>query len=253
MKLKRVRPRSFDRKIFLVATISQAAITGAFLHYHSFPRVGVVRGRSVAIKTSKHLNMSEDGELDFMSTIRKYAEVNKKNNQKRIDASAHTVLYSPEQSYDDDDNDDGKTNPIVTLFTKETGANEVVQILQVAHENIPHTLRIIDVTHSQNTYFFDRYKYDVPILHMGNQYWTKGCNLTPNTAALSLHMSATGFFQPGRDEPNAAEMERQMNIGQPNDSKETAVTTTTTEAPKSPRRSSNGDFQKQMMPGSCSV
>jgi len=270
----RTRSRSSGLNFLLVAAAcSKAAMAGSFLHCRLSSHVVTEQRTRMNISRHHHkrLNMSKEGEgLDFMSSVRRYAKLNQKNNQERIDASVYNVLYSPELSNtsddsnddDDDDNDnvdDDKTNPVVTLFTRETGAPELVDILQSSRVDIPHTLRMIDITHPQNTYFFDKYKYDTPILHMGNQYWTKGRTLTSKTAALSLHMSATGFFQPGRDEPNAAEMERQMMVGRSNGTTTTSADTTST-APSinSPRRSRSGDFQKQMMPkprggGSCNV
>ena len=164
------------------------ALFAAFLHYQPFLRV--ITDQNARNNFSRCLKMSHGNELDFMSSIRNYAKLNQKNNKERIDASLYNVLYSPEILNDDADADehDGKISPVVTLFTKEDGAPELVKILRLSHVNLPHTLRIIDITHPQNKYFFDRYKYDVPILHMGNQYWTLGRNLTPKTAALSLNM-----------------------------------------------------------------
>ena len=106
--------------------------------------------------------------------------------------------------------DDGDTKhaPHVTLFTKEgcTLCDKVKDVLEQVRSTVPHSLSQYDITDSSET--FAKYKYDIPVLHIGNEYWTKH-RLTVDEAVHDLreatnHGGRLAFARPG--EPNAAAM-----------------------------------------------
>lgn len=107
---------------------------------------------------------------------------------------------------------------VVTLYTKEgcTLCDKVKDVLyQIKDdEGCTHSLRQIDITDADQTDFYDRYKYDIPVLHIGldkdddkNVYWTKH-RLTAEEAKEALAEAIEGSFTERKGRPNAAAMER---------------------------------------------
>ena len=149
------------------------------------------------------------------------------------------VLYEPPP---------GSDHPIVTVFTNGDNAERIIEILsRLIHNNdstnseqllLYHTLHLVDcgVLQPENSEWYAKYKYGLPILHMGNYYWMKGKDLTEQNAKGSLYiaMSSSPIFPPGRDEPDWAETERQLSIPPP-----------TAFSKMQPRKVGSGDFQKQ--------
>ena len=99
--------------------------------------------------------------------------------------------------------------PKVTLFTKEgcTLCDKVKDVLSQVREMHPHSLSQVDITDDVHTDWFDKYKYDIPVLHVNGMYWTKH-RLTEEEAVEGLEAAQTGSFESPKGEPNAAEMER---------------------------------------------
>jgi len=130
----------------------------------------------------------------------------------------------------------------VTLYTKEgcTLCDKVKDVLaQLRDEpNCHHALRQVDITDDDQTASWDRYKYDIPVLHIqcgdgiengsngsngtdgsdsngsgsndssdSDVYWTKH-RLTEEEAREALAEARTGSFRERRGRPNAAAMER---------------------------------------------
>ena len=71
--------------------------------------------------------------------------------------------------------DGPKDAPTVTLFTKEgcTLCEAAKSVLATAAAKHPHTLMAIDITDTDHTEWWDRYKYDIPVLHVDGVYWAK--------------------------------------------------------------------------------
>lgn len=131
--------------------------------------------------------------------------------------------------YDDNNGiEDGNDKPVVvTLYTKEgcTLCDKVKDVLvQLRDEpGCGHSLRQVDITDADQQSSFDRYKYDIPVLHIscgdgndnGNDndngqddvYWTKH-RLTEEEAREALAEAKTGSFEERKGRPNAAAMER---------------------------------------------
>jgi len=117
---------------------------------------------------------------------------------------------------------------VVTLYTKEgcTLCDKVKDVLQEVKQEsesgdgpFAHSLRQIDITDENQKESFDRYKYDIPVLHIGytdenksesaqeSVYWTKH-RLTKEEAKDALAEAIGGSFEPRDGRPNAAAMER---------------------------------------------
>lgn len=86
-------------------------------------------------------------------------------------------------------------------------AKEVLKELKDSH---PHTLHQIDITDPEHREWWDKYKYDIPVLHINYQYWTKH-RLTADEAMAALTMAKDndGTFEARSGQPNAAAMERE--------------------------------------------
>lgn len=92
----------------------------------------------------------------------------------------------------------------VTLFTKEgcTLCDKVKDVLVELRENYPHSLSQVDITDREHADWFDRYKYDIPVLHLNGKYWIKH-RLSVEEAQEGFQAMREGRFQSPRGEPNA--------------------------------------------------
>lgn len=57
--------------------------------------------------------------------------------------------------------------------------------------------------------WFSKYQYDIPVLHIGGQYWIKH-RLEEAEAREGLNQAIEGNFHARSGEPDAAEMERRQ-------------------------------------------
>mmetsp|Transcript_4887 Transcript_4887/g.9321 ORF Transcript_4887/g.9321 Transcript_4887/m.9321 type:complete len:204 (-) Transcript_4887:1282-1893(-) len=101
--------------------------------------------------------------------------------------------------------------PVVQLYTKEgcTLCDKVSNVLRSVREECPHSLDAIDITDLDKTEFYDKYKWDIPVLHINGKYWTKH-KLDVKEAVDALTRATNGEFEEQRGEPNAAVMEKRM-------------------------------------------
>uniref|UniRef100_A0A7S3L4A4 Glutaredoxin-like protein n=1 Tax=Amphora coffeiformis TaxID=265554 RepID=A0A7S3L4A4_9STRA len=99
--------------------------------------------------------------------------------------------------------------PKVTLFTKEgcTLCDKVKDVLIELRETHPHSLSQIDITDQEHARWYDKYKYDIPVLHLDSKYWIKH-RMTTEEAKEGLEAFQNGTFSSPKGEPNASEMER---------------------------------------------
>ena len=110
---------------------------------------------------------------------------------------------------------------VVTLFTKEgcTLCDKVKDVLRQveSEEDFAHSLRQIDITDPDQQDSFDRYKYDIPVLHIAcgdnennkdeSVYWTKH-RLTAEEAKEGIAEAMSGSFKSRQGRPNASAMEQ---------------------------------------------
>ena len=103
----------------------------------------------------------------------------------------------------------GEDEPLVQLFTKEgcTLCHKVRDVLQQVKEEHPHSLELVDITDTDKTDYWDRYKYDIPVVHVNGQYWIKH-RMTVEEAISGLVAVREGNFQCPEGEPNAIALER---------------------------------------------
>lgn len=101
--------------------------------------------------------------------------------------------------------------PVVQLFTKQgcTLCDKVTDVLRSVRESHPHTLEAVDITDEDKLDWFDKYKYDIPVLHIEGNYWEKH-RLTSEVAIEGLEAAKAGTFEVQAGEPNAGEMERRQ-------------------------------------------
>lgn len=100
---------------------------------------------------------------------------------------------------------------VITLFTKEscTLCDKVKETLYDIRCDYPHTLLAVDITDADQNQVYQRYKYDIPVLHINDVYWTKH-SLTTEYATTTLQAVRNGSWQTPLPnlEPNAAARER---------------------------------------------
>jgi hypothetical protein len=82
-------------------------------------------------------------------------------------------------------------------------------VLTSVQEDQPHSLEAVDITDTDQINWYDKYKYDIPVLHMNGQYWTKH-RMTTEEAVKGLMTARGGTFTSPPGEPNAAAMERKQ-------------------------------------------
>ena len=108
--------------------------------------------------------------------------------------------------------DDNKDDPIIVkLFTKEgcTLCDKVKDVLVQVREEHPHTLQQVDITDDDQSEWFSKYKYDIPVLHINDQFWIKH-RINVEEATKGLTEAKLGIFQERRGEPDAGAMERKQ-------------------------------------------
>ena len=128
----------------------------------------------------------------------------------------------------------GADRPTVQLFTKSgcTLCDVAKEVLAGANATSPHTLEAVDITDAEHAQWWDRYKYDIPVLHVNQAYWAKHRCARPRPRAPSawrvrgrssrrritledtleaLAEAEAGSFAARRGQPDAARMERRSS------------------------------------------
>ena len=105
---------------------------------------------------------------------------------------------------------EGSNNPLpkIKLFTKEgcTLCDTVKQTLSEIKNDYPHSLYAVDITDEDKVVWFEKYKYDIPVLHMEDVYWTKH-RLSKEEAIQGIEDVMDGKFEEGKGEPDAGRLE----------------------------------------------
>jgi hypothetical protein len=101
--------------------------------------------------------------------------------------------------------------PKVSLFTKEgcTLCDKVKDILVSVRDDFPHSLEAVDITDADKIDWYDRYKYDIPVLHVNGQYWTKH-RISAEEAVQGMTEAKEGTFNSPSGEPDAGALERKQ-------------------------------------------
>ena len=75
--------------------------------------------------------------------------------------------------------------------------------LQELSVDIPHTMQAVDITDDGHSDWWDRYKYDIPVLHLNDQYWTKH-RLDADSAKVALQAAIDGSSATRADNATAS-------------------------------------------------
>lgn len=106
-----------------------------------------------------------------------------------------------------------KGAPVVSLFTKEgcTLCDKVKDILVSVRDDYdcPHSLEAVDITDADKTDLYERYKYDIPVLHVNGRYWAKH-SITAKEAVQGIRKATEGTFNSPKGEPDAGALERKQ-------------------------------------------
>ena len=107
-------------------------------------------------------------------------------------------------------NNNPNYSPIkIKLFTKEgcTLCDKVKDTLSSIRTDYPHSLYAVDITDEDKQVWFDKYKYDIPVLHMEDVYWTKH-RLSVEEAIEGIEEVMGGEFEVRGGEPDAGRLEK---------------------------------------------
>ncbi|KAL7535307.1 hypothetical protein ACHAXR_008455 [Thalassiosira sp. AJA248-18] len=98
--------------------------------------------------------------------------------------------------------------PTVKLFTKQgcTLCDKVKDVLESVRGDEPHSLLQVDITDDDKQEWFSKYKYDIPVLHINDTYWTKH-KLSTEDAITGIEEASTGDFEARQGEPDASKFE----------------------------------------------
>lgn len=105
-------------------------------------------------------------------------------------------------------------SPRVSLFTKAgcTLCDEAKGILELCRNTCPHSLELVDITDADKKDWWQRYKYDIPVLHIDGVYWAK--HRISSEEARAAILAATKLrekdepFPASRGQPDASRLER---------------------------------------------
>ena len=102
--------------------------------------------------------------------------------------------------------------PTVKLYTKAgcTLCDVAKGVLQEAAEEQPHTLVAVDITDDEHANWWDKYKYDIPVLHIDDQYLAKH-RISLEASCEALRQASEGTFEAQKGEPDAGRLERPRN------------------------------------------
>ena len=87
--------------------------------------------------------------------------------------------------------------------------DKAVDVLKSIRDEQPHTLRSIDITDEDKEVYWDKYKWDIPVLHINGLYWQKH-RLSAEEARDALEAARMGSFETQKGEPDAGAMEKRQ-------------------------------------------
>mmetsp|Transcript_3285 Transcript_3285/g.4741 ORF Transcript_3285/g.4741 Transcript_3285/m.4741 type:complete len:203 (-) Transcript_3285:91-699(-) len=124
------------------------------------------------------------------------------NTNTRLHTSVTGTIYTASKSEDE------VSPTIVKLFTKEgcTLCDKVTEVLKSVQDQEPHTLQAVDITDPEHEVWWSKYKYDIPVLHLNDQYWIKH-RLDVTEAIDGLRQAREGTFVEQQGDPDAGAME----------------------------------------------
>lgn len=99
---------------------------------------------------------------------------------------------------------------LLALSNATSGWSLSSKVLASIEPELPHRLEAIDITDEDHVEWFSKYKYDIPVLHIGDKYWMKH-KITEEEARQGLVLARSNTFLFANDgDPDAGEMERRQ-------------------------------------------
>ena len=95
--------------------------------------------------------------------------------------------------------------PTVRLFTKAgcTLCDVAKGVLADAAAARPHTLEAVDITDPEHAAWYEKYKYDIPVLHIDGKYWAKH-RITIEESLDALQAASENSFEVQGGEPDSS-------------------------------------------------
>ena len=143
---------------------------------------------------------------------RKSFQLSSSSDDEQSSSTTHNSVTGPiyEMTNEDSNNNNNNHTPLpsIKLFTKEgcTLCDTVKQTLSEIKNDYPHSLYAVDITDEDKVVWFEKYKYDIPVLHMEDVYWTKH-RLSKEEAIKGIEDVMDGKFEEGKGEPDAGRLE----------------------------------------------
>lgn len=81
--------------------------------------------------------------------------------------------------------------------------DKVKDVLYEIRHEYPHSLILMDITDRCYEQWYERYKFDIPVVHINDHYWAKH-RLTRKQAIEGIQAANAGTFQSPKGMPNAA-------------------------------------------------
>lgn len=179
---QRISSRSSSRHVFsgvsaasMIAMMLMPTATNSFSIQHAAQMIEISSNKKTIQKRSVHLPKRNSFHLSSTAD-----DVTNNN-------SVTGPIYEMDNNNNNNNNNDGKPIPKIQLFTKEgcTLCDKVKDTLSTIKTDYPHSLYAIDITDKDKLTWYNKYKYDIPVLHMNNVYWTKH-RLTPEEAIEAI-------------------------------------------------------------------
>jgi Glutaredoxin-like domain (DUF836) len=171
------------------------------------------------VSTTRILKPNSERRRFFASTTTSTATTGTttaRNNSKSVTGTVYTATCTPEEEDDNNNNNNNIGNITICLYTKRdcTLCDQVKDVLYSIRTTHPHSLMQIDITDDMehcsttttgDTSWWNKYKYDIPVLHLNGQYWCKHKLSVPQAQqALEAYRAGTWKGPPPGEEPNAA-------------------------------------------------
>eukprot|EP00669_Euglena_mutabilis_P012071 TRINITY_DN6692_c0_g1_i1.p3 TRINITY_DN6692_c0_g1~~TRINITY_DN6692_c0_g1_i1.p3 ORF type:complete len:136 (-),score=34.14 TRINITY_DN6692_c0_g1_i1:164-571(-) len=102
---------------------------------------------------------------------------------------------------------EGGTVEVVMYTAKGCSLCDAAKVmLQSCRESVPHTLRLVDIRGAGNEALFSKYKYDIPVIFVGDAYFAKH-RLDRGATVEALRQAADGTFVAREGEPDSSALD----------------------------------------------
>lgn len=205
--------------VFDIGSVATGSMTYLLNRRLSFQPSRRVRGRNLRLRAAELVRVRVDAVNDglvimllFVLSSLRFAKI------QRLSTESHMSWLSTMSSaasvtgiaWDTD----VPGSPRVSLFTKAgcTLCDEARVILESCRKTCPHSLELVDITDADKREWWERYKYDIPVLHIDGVYWAKHRISSEEAQAAILtatkHREKDEPFPASRGQPDASRLER---------------------------------------------